>query len=59
MVLQEKWFNGLNQQQQLLLKGRDYICGPHAEIYYRSCEAFKERRVRNLPGNLPISGDLG
>ena len=35
------WYRGLTRQQQLLLQLRDTICGPNAEVYYRSCEAFQ------------------
>lgn len=35
-----EWFNKLSWRQQLLVELRSYICGPNAQIYYRSCSAF-------------------
>lgn len=35
------WFSGLTGRQQLLVQLRRTICGPSAEVYYRSCEAFQ------------------
>jgi hypothetical protein len=35
------WYAGLTRQQKLLMQLRDTICGPSAEVYYRSCEAFR------------------
>jgi hypothetical protein len=37
----ERWFNSLTWRQQLLVKVRYYLCGPDAEVYYRSCSAFQ------------------
>jgi hypothetical protein len=39
-----KWFNALTWRQQLLVEVRSYICGPDAEIYYRSCSAFQGKK---------------
>jgi hypothetical protein len=35
------WFDALTWRQQLLVELRHRICGPDAEVYYRSCEAFQ------------------
>lgn len=35
------WFSGLSERHKRLVSLQQTICGKHAEVYYRSCEAFQ------------------
>lgn len=42
------WYWALPPGQRLLVKLRSYICGSDAEIYYRSCEAFRGKEGKEF-----------
>src|SRR5258705_254440 len=38
------WDDGLTERQRRLVLLRRILCGPDAEVYYRSCEAFMGKK---------------
>ena len=42
------WYSSLSKRQQLFVRLREMICGPGAEIYYRSCEAFQGKKGKKF-----------